>query len=165
MGLTGANPRHAILRTAWVYSPSGENFVKTMLRFGETPDELSVVDDQCGNPTSAHDIAEGLWHLARQVAETPSVLAPGVYHMSAVGEASLAEFAEEIFRVSAALGSPSARVRRTTAAKYPTLTLRPANSRLDCRKLGGQFGLFLPQWQASAKVCAERLIKNRDWAS
>lgn len=159
-----ANPRHAIFRTAWVYSPYGKNFAKTMLRFAETREELSIVHDQVGNPTSAHDIAEGLWKVARQLARDPASLAPGVYHMTATGEASWAEFAEEIFRASAACGGPVARVRRITTAEYPTPTRRPANSRLDGSKLAAQFGVILPQWQASTQTCVEQLVKVKGWA-
>ncbi|MFN7166894.1 MAG: dTDP-4-dehydrorhamnose reductase [Pannonibacter sp.] len=160
-----ANPRHAILRTAWVYSPYGKNFAKTMLRFGETREEVGVVHDQRGNPTSAQDIAEGLWRIARQIVDAPGTLSPGIFHMTARGEASWAEFAEEIFRLSAALGGPVARVRRITTAEFPTPTRRPANSRLDCTKLADAFGLILPHWQASTHACVEQLIKNRGWVS
>jgi dTDP-4-dehydrorhamnose reductase len=163
--VAASNPRHVILRTAWVYSPFGKNFVKTMLRLAETRGELGVVHDQCGNPTSAHDIAAGLWHVARQMAESPSALRPGIYHMTASGEASWAEFAEEIFRVSAALGGPAARVRRITTDEFPTPTRRPANSRLDCSKLSETFGLILPHWRASTHLCVEQLIKNKGWVS
>lgn len=161
--VAAANPRHAIFRTAWVYSPYGKNFAKTMLRFAGTREELSVVHDQIGNPTSARDIARGLWDVTRQLAGDPSALAPGVYHMTASGEASWAEFAEEIFRVSAACGGPAARVRRITTAEYPTPTRRPANSRLDCRKLAGRFGIILPHWQESTQACIEQLVKLKGW--
>ncbi len=163
--VAAANPRHAIFRTAWVYSPYGKNFAKTMLRFAETREELSVVHDQIGNPTSAHDIARALWDVTRQLAQDPETLTPGVYHMTASGEASWAEFAEEIFRVSAACGGPAARVSRITTAEYPTPTRRPANSRLDCSKLAGQFGIILPQWQASTRTCVEQLVKVKGWTS
>ena len=163
--VAAANPRHAIFRTAWVYSPYGKNFAKTMLRFAETREELSVVHDQIGNPTSAHDIARALWDAARQLARNPAALRPGIYHMTASGEASWAEFAEEIFRLSAACGGPAARVRRITTAEYPTPTRRPANSRLDCSKLAGQFGIILPQWQASTRTCVEQLVKVKGWTS
>lgn len=158
-----ANARHAIFRTAWVYSPYGKNFARTMLRFAGTREELSVVHDQIGNPTSAHDIARGLWQVALQVLADPAALAPGIYHMTASGEASWAEFAEEIFRVSAACGGPAARVRRITTAEYPTPTRRPANSRLDCTRLARQFGIILPQWQPSTQACIEHLVKVKGW--
>lgn len=165
LAVADANPRHLVLRTAWVYSPYGKNFAKTMLRLAETRGELGVVHDQRGNPTSAHDIAAALWSLARQFEESPAAFVPGVYHLTARGEASWAEFAEEIFRVSGQLGGPSARVRRITTDEFPTPTRRPANSRLDCSKLADTFGLFLPHWQASTQACVEQLIKTRGWLS
>ena len=163
--VAAANSRYAIFRTAWVYSPYGKNFAKTMLRFAETREELSVVHDQIGNPTSAHDIALGLWDVTRQVVGNTAALTPGVYHMTASGEASWAEFAEEIFRFSAVCGGPTARVRRITTAEYPTPTRRPSNSRLDCAKLADQFGIILPQWQASTQTCVEQLVKVKGWTS
>ncbi len=163
LAVAAANPNHLIFRTAWVYSPYGKNFAKTMLRFAETRDELSVVHDQIGNPTGAHDIAHGLWSITSELAGNRSALKPGTYHMTASGEASWAEFAEEIFRASAACGGPAARVRRITTAEYPTPTRRPANSRLDGSKLAAQLGVILPQWQASTRMCVEQLVKVKGW--
>lgn len=156
-----SNPRFAIFRTAWVYSPHGANFVKTMLRLAATRAEIGVVHDQIGNPTSAHDIADMLWRIGLQAFTAPDLLNPGIYHMTGSGQASWAEFAEEIFRHSAAAGGPSARVNRIPSAAYPTPARRPANSRLDCAKLAEQFGQKLPHWQASTQICVEELVRVR----
>ena len=163
--VAAANPRHLIFRTAWVYSPAGKNFAKTMLRVAEARGALSVVHDQVGNPTSAADIAAALWKVAGRITADPSALRPGTYHMTASGAASWAEFAEEIMRVSAALGGPSASVARITSAEYPTPTRRPANSRLDCTKLSRAFGVILPHWQTSTRACVEELVGTRGWES
>ncbi|MEQ9507135.1 MAG: dTDP-4-dehydrorhamnose reductase [Hyphomonas sp.] len=163
--VAAANPHHLILRTAWVYSPFGKNFVKTMLRFAETRDEMNVVHDQRGNPTSAHDIAAALWQIGQRITAQPDVLAAGVYHMTASGEASWAEFAEEIFRVSAETGGPSARVNRITTAEYPTPARRPPNSRLDSGKLARETGIILPHWQASTRACVEALVRSKGYAA
>lgn len=160
-----SNPRHLILRTAWVYSPHGKNFAKAMLRLASTRDEIGVVHDQRGNPTRAQDIASALWQLVRRITETPGDLASGTYHLTAQGEASWAEFAEEIFRVSAASGGPAARVSRIATDQYPTPARRPANSRLDSGKLARQFGIILPHWQASTRTCVEELVRNKGWAT
>lgn len=157
------NPAHVILRTAWVYSPFGKNFVKTMLRVANTRDELSVVEDQIGNPTSATDIAATLISIAEQYAKDASGLTPGIFHMSGSGEASWADFASEIFSVSKELGGPHATVKRITSAEYPTPVTRPANSRLDGRKLYETYGLKLPDWHHSARDCVSRLIESKDW--
>ncbi len=161
--VTAANPQAVILRTAWVYSAYGRNFAKTMLRLADSRDEVSVVDDQRGNPTSAADIAAALWQIALRYAEDPASLNPGVFHMTASGEASWADFAEEIFRLSAGSGGPSARIRRITTADYPTPARRPENSRLDCRKLALAYGLTLPPWQQSADRVVSELIKTQGW--
>ena len=163
--VAAANPRHLIFRTAWVYSPVGKNFAKTMLRVAEARGALSVVHDQVGNPTSAADIAAALWKIAGRITAEPSALRAGTYHMTASGEASWAEFAEEIMRVSANLGGPSASVARITSAEYPTPTRRPANSRLDCTKLSRAFGVILPHWQPSTRACVEELVRTKGWAS
>lgn len=160
-----SNPRFAIFRTAWVYSPQGANFVKTMLRLAATREEIGVVHDQIGNPTSAHDIADALWQIGLHAFAAPDLLTPGIYHMTGSGQASWAEFAEEIFRRSAAAGGPSARVNRIPSAAYPTPARRPANSRLDCAKLAERFGQALPPWQASTKICVEELVRVREAAS
>lgn len=162
--VTQANPQAVILRTAWVYSPWGKNFAKTMLRVAEARDELAVVHDQQGNPTSAEDIAAALWGIADRYGRNSKALAPGVFHMTAAGEASWAEFAEEIFAVSAAAGGPSARVKRITTAEYPTPTRRPANSRLDCSRLAAAYGIVLPDWRQSTRSVVEELVRLKGWS-
>ena len=163
--VAAANPDHLILRTAWVYSPVGRNFVKTMLRVGSMREELTVVHDQRGNPTSAADIAAGILLIAGQILSGKAPVKSGVYHMTAEGEASWAEFAEYIFECSAAVGGPAARVKRITSAEYPTPVTRPANSRLDCAKIARAYDVFLPQWQGSTQVCVEQLVKSGEWNS
>ncbi|MEH6409104.1 MAG: dTDP-4-dehydrorhamnose reductase [Hyphomonas sp.] len=161
--VAAANAAHVILRTAWVYSPVGKNFLKTMLRVADGRDELGVVDDQVGNPTSADDIAVGLIAVARRIADDEN-WTPGVYHMTGAGEASWADFAAFIFEASDALGGPTAHVRRITSAEYPTPVARPANSRLDCAKLSAKFGVTLPAWEDSTRACLEQLLKTKGWS-
>jgi dTDP-4-dehydrorhamnose reductase len=154
-----SNPDHAILRTAWIYSPFGKNFVKTMLRLAADRDEIGVVADQVGSPTGALDIADGVLAVARNLLERPQERAlRGVFHMAGGGFASWAEFAREIFSVSARLGGPAARVRPIGTADYPTPARRPANSRLDCAKLAAIHGVALPPWQTSLETCIRRLV-------
>lgn len=163
--VAAANPDYFILRTAWVYSPFGKNFVKTMLRLADTRDELGVVSDQVGNPTSAADIAAGLVAVAQRIKTNPADVTPGIYHMTATGEASWADFAEAIFGASAALGGPSARVNRIGSSEFPTPVKRPANSRLDCGRLSAAFGVTLPAWQGSTKACVKELVRTKGWKS
>lgn len=151
-------PNHAILRTAWVYSPFGANFVKTMLRLGETRSEVGVVADQRGNPTSALDIADALFAIARRMRADRSQALRGVFHMTGAGEATWADFAEAIFTEAAAHGRAPVSVKRITTADYPTPAKRPANSRLATSMLQQAFGLALPEWRQSTKTCVARLL-------
>ena len=147
----------AILRVAWVYSPFGANFVKTMLRLAEERDEVSVVADQWGNPTSALEIATGLIRVASNMASDSNPELRGVFHMTSSGEVSWADFAEAIFAESAGRGGPSARVRRITTLDYPTTATRPANSRLDCSLIAKMHGVTLPDWRESLETVMSRL--------
>jgi dTDP-4-dehydrorhamnose reductase len=148
------NPAHFILRTAWVYSPFGKNFVKTMLRLASDRDAVGVVADQIGNPTSAADIAAGLLAVAEQAQDAPF----GVYHLAGTGEGSWADLAECIFAASAAAGGPLAEVNRIATTDYPTPARRPANSRLDCGKFKSVFKINPPAWQDSVRDVTTRLV-------
>lgn len=150
-----------ILRTAWVYSPFGNNFVKTMLRLAEQRDELGVVADQIGNPTSALDIADGVLAVARNLLDDSAPSLRGVFHMTGAGEASWAEFATAIFTASQERGGPAARVKAITTAEYPTPAPRPGNSRLDCSKLEQMHGVRLPQWRGSMEMVVTTLLAEQ----
>jgi dTDP-4-dehydrorhamnose reductase len=155
-----SNPDHAILRTAWIYSPFGKNFVKTMLRVAESRDEVAVVADQQGSPTNALDIADGVIAVCRNLVERPGEeQLRGLFHMAGAGYTHWAEFAAAIFEQSRSLGGPSAQVRPITTAEYPTPARRPANSRLDCAKLAATHGVSLPPWRSSLEQCVKRLLE------
>jgi len=157
--VAAAAPDHAILRTAWVYSPFGKNFVRTMLRLGETREEVGVVADQIGCPTSALDIADAVFAIARNVRQRPDDPSlRGVFHMVGQGETSWAGFAETIFAEAEQHGRKPVRVRHIGTADYPTPARRPANSRLDCGKLAAAHGVSLPVWSQAARICVERLV-------
>ncbi|QGM48136.1 dTDP-4-dehydrorhamnose reductase [Methylocystis heyeri] len=153
-----AHPDAVVLRTAWVYSPFGANFLKTMLRLGETREELGVVADQIGNPTSALDIADAVLEIATRIVVDPSPALRGVFHMTGQGEASWADFAEEIFGQAQRRGRKPVRINRIATADYPTPARRPANSRLDNSKLRQAYGVILPQWRDSVSDCVARLL-------
>ncbi len=156
--VAAANARHVILRTAWVYAPFGTNFVRTMLRLAGTRDEVGVVADQHGCPTSALDIARTLVAIAGRVRAGDDESHYGVFHMTGQGEAVWADVAEAIFARSAMSGGPSARVKRITTAEFPTPARRPVNSRLDGARLKAVHGLVLPNWRTSLDVCVDRLL-------
>ena len=150
----------AVLRTAWVYSPFGANFVKTMLRLAETRDEVSVVADQRGNPTSAVDIADGVLSVAGNLRAGNGPELRGVFHMTASGEASWADLAQAVFDVSGRVGGSAARVNRISTADYPTAAKRPANSRLNCSRLEQVHGVRLPDWRESLQVVVDRVVHS-----
>jgi dTDP-4-dehydrorhamnose reductase len=154
-----ANDDHAILRTAWVYSPFGKNFARTMLSLAGKSDEIKVVSDQSGTPTNALDIADGIIAVARNLVRKPSAAElRGKFHMTGAGETTWAGFAEAVFEVSAAAGGPSARVKPIPTSAYPTPAKRPANSRLDNSKLFKVHGVRLPEWRQSLPYTVERLL-------
>ncbi|MGO4704946.1 dTDP-4-dehydrorhamnose reductase [Microvirga sp. 2MCAF38] len=154
-------PNHVILRTAWVYSPFGKNFVKTMLRLAESRDEVSVVADQRGAPTSALDIADGIITISRNLVAHPKERdMRGIFHMTGAGTASWAQFAAAIFECSASFGGPTARVRPIGTLDYPTPAKRPANSVLDCTKLASLHGVALPSWRMSLEPCVKRILEE-----
>ncbi|BBC71331.1 NAD(P)-dependent oxidoreductase [Altererythrobacter sp. B11] len=151
----------AIVRVAWVYSPFGSNFVKTMLRLARERDEVAVVSDQLGNPTSALDIADGLLTVAANLVKDASPVLRGIFHMTAGGEASWAQFAEATYHASSERGGPFAAVRHITTADYPTPAARPANSRLDSKKIALVHGVSLPVWHRGLEVVIERLLTSK----
>ncbi|WP_273792598.1 dTDP-4-dehydrorhamnose reductase [Brucella anthropi] len=153
-----ANPQHIILRTAWVYSPFGKNFVKTMLKLAETRDALSVVSDQWGNPTSALNIADAIIQVADHLAATPDFSTYGVYHLVGTGDTNWSGFARTIFSESAKLGGPTATVTDIATADYPTKAARPANSRLSTVKFQKMFNWSAPHWQSSLRDVVVRLV-------
>lgn len=158
--VAATHPNSAILRTAWVYSPFGANFVKTMLRLGETREEVGVVADQIGNPTNAIDIADALFVIARRLVADPSPDLRGVFHLTGQGEANWADMAEATFAAAERFGRKPVRVKRITTADYPTPARRPANSRLDNAKLLKRYGVALPQWRPSLENCVKRLLES-----
>ena len=155
------NRRHVIVRTSWVYSPFGANFVRTMLRLGETRDEIKVVDDQIGCPTSAFDVADGLLDICRALqAEPGDESLYGVFHLAGDGAASWADFAEAIFAEAARRGRRGVVVRRIPSSAYPAAARRPANSRLDTHKLARVYGTQLPPWRNSLSYVVDRLLQK-----
>lgn len=146
-------PRHLILRTAWVYSNDGHNFLKTMLRLGAERSELAVVGDQIGSPTWAQDVADAILRLVPELVAREGDVAWGTYHLTNEGQASWFDFASEIFRIARMAGGPSPSLRPITTAEYPTPARRPAYSVLDTSKFRRTFGFGLPHWQASLARC------------
>ncbi|MEH6307390.1 dTDP-4-dehydrorhamnose reductase [Olivibacter sp. CPCC 100613] len=140
--------KHIIIRTSWLYSEYGHNFVKTMLRLAQDREELKVVADQVGTPTYAPDLAKV---LCKMVDNTEHRY--GLYHYSNEGVASWYDFACAIFE----LNSTNMRVLPIKTADFPTKAQRPAYSVLDKSKIKEQFNLLIPNWRESLTVCLQRL--------
>jgi dTDP-4-dehydrorhamnose reductase len=157
--VAAATSNHVILRTAWIYSPFGRNFLRTMLGLAGTQQSVSVVRDQLGTPTHALDLADGIIAVVRNLLDRPAATEMrGVFHMTAGGESNWAEFAAAIFAASALAGGPSARVIPVSTSAFPTAARRPANSRLDNSRLADIHGVRLPDWKQSLQACVERVI-------
>ena len=142
---------YAILRTSWVVSPHGKNFVKTMLRLGRERDELTIVSDQIGAPTPARDIAAACLTIAGQLVQDPDKT--GIYHYSGTPDINWADFAREIFAQTNG-GCP---VTDILTQNYPTPARRPLNSRLDCKATERVFGLTRPDWRQGLTSILEEL--------
>lgn len=140
-GVRAAGGPHAILRTSWVFSAHGANFVKTMLRLSETRDALTVVADQVGGPTPAAAIADACLAIASQLRADPAKT--GTYHFSGNPDVSWADFARAIF----AGAGRKVGVTDIPTSAYPTPARRPANSRMDCRLTETTFGIPRPDWR------------------
>jgi dTDP-4-dehydrorhamnose reductase len=153
--------RHWIFRTTWVYAAHGHNFVRTMLRLGRERDELRVVDDQFGAPTSARLIAAVTADCIGRLA-TGSAPPPGIYHLAPQGETTWCRFARTILAEArdrgAVLRCPPENVVGITTADYPLPARRPANSRLDTTKLETALNIGLPKWQDDVPSAVAALV-------
>lgn len=158
--VAAANPKHIILRTAWVYSPFGKNFVKTILTHAGKGTDLKVVNDQIGSPTYAPHLVEAILGVARKLAAPGGAAAGpwGIYHAAGGGEASWYEVAREILDRSAELGGPTTSLSAIGTDGYPTRAARPKNSRLDCSKLQRVFAITQPDWRSGVSLCVARLL-------
>ncbi|MFZ1992336.1 MAG: dTDP-4-dehydrorhamnose reductase [Alphaproteobacteria bacterium] len=152
---------HIILRTSWVFSAHGTNFVKTMLRLGVERDELRIVDDQWGAPTAAGDIAETCLAICERIAGDRDKNLWGTYHYTSSGETTWRRFAEAIFELAPWAGA-HARVIPIPSTDYPTPALRPLNSRLDCSKFDRVFAMPRKDWRAALVAVLAELKSARE---
>lgn len=140
-----------VLRTSWLYSEHGNNFVKTMLNLGSTRDEIKVIADQVGTPTYAMDLAQAIFTIIAADKQ-----AYGIYHFSNEGVTSWYDFAKAIFDIS----GMSTRVLPIPGTEYPTKAARPAFSVMDKAKFKNTFNLEIPYWRDSLEICLKKLASN-----
>jgi dTDP-4-dehydrorhamnose reductase len=146
--VAAACSRAIIVRTSWVYSPTGKNFVRTMLTLAQRTNRLRVVADQIGCPTSAPDLAQAILGMADRVAKQGwQDRYAGLYHAAGTGATSWHGLATAIFEAASGHGLARPEVEPIATEQYPTKAKRPADSRLDCGKLEAMFGLRLPPWR------------------
>ena len=142
--------RTMIIRTAWLYSTFGNNFVKTMIRLGKEKPELGVIFDQIGTPTYARDLAVAIYAAINQG------VAPGIYHFANEGVISWYDFTKAIHRIA---GITTCHVRPLHTAEYPTPASRPHYSVLDKTKIKQVYNLEIPYWEESLEVCVKKLLQ------
>lgn len=150
--LFDAAPSSVVLRTAWLYSPYGKNFVKTMLMLGKTRDSLNVVVDQVGTPTYARDLALAI----KAIIDAPQWV-PGIYHFSDEGAISWYDFTKAIHRLA---GIATCNVSPCMSDQFPAKAARPNYSVLDKSKIKATYGITIPYWKDSLKHCLNRLKEN-----
>ena len=145
------NPCSVILRTSWVYSEFGKNFVKTMLNLFATKEELSIVADQFGQPTNANDLAEAIMKIIKS-----EKITPGIFNFSNLGRISWFDFAEKIAELSEA----KIKLNAIETSQYPTPAKRPKNSVLDLGKISKTYAIQLKPWEESIEDCIQILQNN-----
>ena len=144
--------RSVIIRTAWLYSTFGNNFVKTMIRLGKEKAELGVIFDQIGTPTYAHDLAVAIFAMIEKGVQ------PGIYHFSNEGVISWYDFTKAIHRIA---GITTCHVKPLHTAEYPTPAARPHYSVLDKTKIKQTYGIEVPYWEESLEVCVLKLLNEK----
>ncbi len=147
------NPETIVIRTSWLYSTFGNNFVKTMLRLGKERGNLNVVFDQVGTPTYAADLAAAILEIISVTEKKPGKFIPGIYHYSNEGVASWYDFSKAIFEIS----GMKCNVNPVLSIQFPTPAKRPNYSVLDKSKIKNTFGISIPYWKDSLKICIKRL--------
>jgi len=146
-----------LIRTSWLYSPFGNNFVRTMLRLGRQRNEVAVVNDQTGTPTRAKDLAAALIWIVKSLHEKKERMVTDIFHYSNEGQCSWYEFAVAIMEAARL----SCRVVPIPSSEYPQMAQRPRFSVLDKTKIKERFGLTIPDWRPALNDCIEEIIKNQ----
>jgi dTDP-4-dehydrorhamnose reductase len=156
IAVRNAHDRHIILRSAWVYSSFGSNFVTTMLQLGQTRDRMRIVADQRGSPTAAGDLARAIIALAARLCDRNSLY--GTYHYAGGGDITRYEFADAIFSRAAAHGRKPPRLEPAASTEFPAPARRPANSALDCTKIARDYAILPRSWRAGLDETVDEIL-------
>jgi dTDP-4-dehydrorhamnose reductase len=157
----GANPRHVILRTAWLYSPYRKNFVRTILRLAAERERLTIVADQRGCPTAARDVAQASLDIAIRCAVDPDAGPYGTYHFAGAGAATWFEFAASAIELATHQLTCKPQLVPIATSEYPTAAVRAADTRLDCAAIIAAFGLKPRPWRQALAETIDRLASNK----
>ena len=161
IAVAAVSPRHIILRTGWLYSANGKNFVRTILRHARERDEIAVVDDQTGTPAFAEDLASAIVRIGDRLLSSADDEVPfGIFHAAGPAAVNWFQFASAIIASSTTRGGASCFVRAIASSQYPARARRPTNSCLDSEKLAAMFGIRLPAWPASLERCLDQLTEQ-----
>lgn len=155
-------PDAIVLRTSWIYSPYGDNFLRTMLRLSESQHSARIVNDQHGTPTSAMDLAAGILTIVDQLCSSTEKHRSGIYHLAGGGETTRHGFAAATFASLARRGRRVPELRAIPSAEYPTPARRPDYSALDSTKAERVFGVRLPAWQVSLEDCLDQIEMSQE---
>ncbi|MDR2127197.1 MAG: dTDP-4-dehydrorhamnose reductase [Prevotellaceae bacterium] len=150
--------KSVIIRTSWLYSSFGNNFVKTMLRLGAERQTVKVVADQTGSPTYAEDLANAILKITDKIVENPANLKSGIYHFSNEGQCSWCDFAKEIMMMS---GNKNCRVEPVSTSEYPTPAQRPQYSLLNKEKIKVDYDVDVPHWKTGLQKCIN-ILKQKN---
>lgn len=156
---------HIIIRTGWIYSADGQNFLKSMLRAGAERDVVRICADQHGTPTSADDIASALLDIAEALNRPRHTVPWGTYHLAADGQTTWYGFAKQIFSALRAEGRPTPRLEAILSSDYCAPAARPQFGVLDATEIRRAFGITLPPWQQGVTACVQRLALQRELAN
>lgn len=162
LAVAKTNPNHAILRTAGVYSPYGKNFLKTILRVSREKDELRIVSDQVGCPTSADDIAGAILQISERLTSDQSPKLRGIFHVAGARECSWAGLATHIVSIAKEITGRTTKVNEITSRELNLPANRPSNSRLDRSRLLNLYGIHLPDWKGSSRKVVLKLLTGDD---
>ena len=156
--VAAANPAHVIIRTGWVYSPFGRNFVTSVLQRARSEDAMQFVSDQTGAPTYAIHLADALLEIANRLVRSPDPVLFGTYHLAGKGSASWYDMADRILQRSTELNGPSAELQPISTNQFPSRSPRPSHACLDCSKANQVFALSLPGWRDGIDDCVRRIL-------
>lgn len=159
--VVAANPRHVILRTSWVYSPHGHNFVRTILRLAREREQLTIVDDQRGCPTAARDIARACHDIALLCTRSPEAVPFGLYHFCGKGETTRYGFAKAVVEMASPHLSRVPEIVPIATADYPMPAIRPRDTRLDCRAIARAFAISPRPWHDGLAETLHQLLPAR----